>query len=240
MLYFLIGWLVLTNINVLFDLTIGSSINQLELLYLCIFGKYLYKNHDGYVFNAICNTLMMYYAYVFISDPIIDYIPIWLSIVESIIIVLILLYQFNRNKNFVSDKYNHENVMLIFFKPHSFLDFVKSFVFSPVVSMGSIYNGHIYRLKHNKDKVCRVQCYPEKLDDYILVDTGVKCKGVSGVEKELLKQSAYNEKFLNTRTNCVRSQQPILDKLPKKWQTKDVWDIFPMVYLSRRLKGRQD
>lgn len=149
-----------------------------------------------------------------------------------------LLYQFNRNKNFKSDKYNPDNIMLIFFKPHSFLDFIKSFAFSPVVSMGSIYHGHIYRLKHKKSKMCKVRCYPDKLNDYILIDTGVRCKDANMNESKLISQSAYNEKLLYTRTNCVRSQQPLLDKLPQKWQTKDIWDIFPMIYLNRRLKGR--
>ena len=68
-------------------------------------------------------------------------------------------------------------------------------------------------------------------------DTGVKCDFVKGVEKELLQQSAYNIKFFNTRTNCVNSQKPLLDKLGRKWHTKDIWDSLPMVYYARRLKG---
>tara|TARA_Y100001956_G_scaffold50834_1_gene49540 strand:+ start:27284 stop:28003 length:720 start_codon:yes stop_codon:yes gene_type:complete len=239
LIYFLIGWIVLTNFNIIFNLSLANSSGQLELLYLCIFGKYLYAKHDGYVFNAICNTLMMYYFFVFVTDPFIDYVPIWAIVLENLIIVLILLYQFNRNKNFKADKYNADNVMLIFFKPHSFLDFIKSFFFSPVVSMGSIINGEVFRLKWSKAKMQSTKLNKRHLSkDYILIDTGVKCKDVKGVRNELLKQSAFNNKLFNTRTNCIRSQKPLLDKLGKKWQTKDIWDLFPMIYLSRRLKGR--
>lgn|GEM_PF-5546553 len=237
MVLFLLGWLMLTNINLLFNFNQGFSINQLELFYVSMFAVYLYNNYDKYIFKAIFTTLSLYYFYIFATDPIITHMPLWATILENIMVVLVLMYQFNKFNHFKSDEYNQDNVMLIFFKPKTFIDFVKSFAFSPVVSMGSIYNGHIYRLKHNKPNMCKVRCYPDTLKDYVLVDTGIKHKEVKGVDKKLMTQSAYNSKFLYTRTNCVRSQQPILDKLPKKWQTKDVWDIFPMIYLHRRLKG---
>lgn len=237
MLLFLIGWLILTNINIILGLDWGFSTSQFELFYISVFVVYLINHYDKYILKAIFTSLSLYYFYIFVSDPIISYMPLWAIVLENIMVVLVLVYQFNKFNHFKSDKYNKDNVMLIFFKPKTFLDFVKSFAFSPVVSMGSVYNGYIYRLKHNKPVMCKVKCNPNTLKDYILVDTGVKHKNIKDVDLELLKQSAYNERLLHTRTNCVRSQKPLLDNLPIKWHTKDIWDIFPMIYYSRRLKG---
>jgi len=169
-------------------------------------------------------------------------LPVFLLFIVDFALALFVFFEFTKVDFIASDKYDEDYVYLIFFKPKSFYQFISSLFGLGVASMGSIFKGEdgkpkVARLKHSKDNLQITGYKPDYINsNYLLVNTGVRCDTIKIDEVELAKQSAYSGKRLNTRTNCVESQKPILNQLGGIWVTSKMLDFLPAYYIYKRLK----
>lgn len=242
---FLLAWLF----SAVFTPYINSGVDyvtimQIEIALLCIAFWLLEFNKNTTLKRSLLTVAVIYYPYIALTDWLLLSLPIWLHIVEVGVFAMVFLYQLCKKTEYKSDVYNSKYVHLIFFKPKSFYQWFISLFGSPVASMGSIVSikgvPYVFRLKHNKPTMCKVKADISKLqNDYLIINTGTECDYISKYTiNKLMRQSAYSKKRLYTRTNCVESQQPLIDKLGIKWHNKKEWYKFEWVpgkYLKNKL-----
>lgn len=234
-------WLLCILLNSLVTVEFDYiTLAQIETAMVIVGLWIINKKHSQTVFKSILSTLSIYYVWVAISDSFINYMPQYMLCIESLVFFLILSFQLHKKVDLKSDKITKSGIYLIFFKPKTFFQYFISLFGLPYASMGSIINGKVYRLKHNKSNIiCSIINKRYIENNYHIVKVGdiKNINNIKDVEEELLKQSAYSPKRLFTRTNCVESQKPLLDNLNKKWHTKYIFDFIPAVYIYKRLKG---
>jgi len=236
---FLIIWLIF----ILFGWVIPNPTDlitwlQLEISLILIGLWVLNQKYSKVLFDSVLVTLVMYYTWIGATDWAINYLPFHISFFESIFFCIVLFYQLYKRSDFKSDKISSKGIYLIFFKPKTFRQYLFSLFGSPFTSVGSIINGKVYRLKHSQNKMCVSKINKKYIqDNYTIVKVANKIDNIEKIEDELLEQSAYSSKRFGTRTNCIDSQKPLLDRLGSKWHTKGIFDFIPCVYINKRLKG---
>jgi len=140
----------------------------------------------------------------------------------------------------IGDARSEENVMLVFYRPRTYLEVLKAMLGLPLVSLSIYADGRWLRFRKSKTDLQLLDIRPS-MESYLLIDTGVKVNRTIRIIMDDLKGApARHWTSLYLRCRCVMSLTPILRLLGPEWEPKGL-DFIPGVYAYRRLSdGRRN
>lgn len=182
--------------------------------------------------QSVLAVFALYSFYVAIVATFNIFTPSIIVACEVLILCSFLNYELRKKYIYHNDVINPENVCIVFYKPLTFFDYLKSLVGAPISSCGLLMGNIVYRFKYSSNMIEMVYLHAEHRD-YIVIDTGCRRCEVEYLLPNLLSTKARRWKTCFFRLNCLLALRPILDKIGGKWQYKG--DLLPSIYIMRRL-----
>lgn len=182
--------------------------------------------------QSVLAVFSLYTFYVAFTSTIDIITPTIVVAIEISILIAFLNYEVRKKYNLHSDQINPENVCLVFYKPLTFFDYLKSLIGSPVSSCGLLMGNIVYRFKYSSNMIEMVYLHNEHRE-YIIIDTGCRRCEIEYLLPKLTASKARRWQTCFFRLNCLLALRPILDKIGGKWQYKG--DLLSSIYIMRRL-----
>lgn len=182
--------------------------------------------------QSVLAVFSLYTLYIAVVSTFDIFTPSIVVAIEITALCIFLNYQLRKKYVYHTDNINPENVCIIFYKPLTFFDYLKSLVGAPVSSCGLLMGNIVYRFKYSSNMIEMVYLHNEHRD-YIIIDTGCRRCEVEYLLPRLTTMKARRWQTCFFRLNCLLALRPILDKIGGKWQYKG--DLLPSIYIMRRL-----
>ncbi|MCK5600845.1 hypothetical protein KAR91_03190, partial [Candidatus Pacearchaeota archaeon] len=214
LLYLLVGGL--SFVETPFNQLYYDSLSRLEILLISLFA---YQVCSGHFAKSILYTLTAYSGYVLLTDWYFDYVSLTQWFVEIVLFSTLALFQMLKNYSLEGDALSKENIVLAFYKPKNYKEYLVTLLGSSVSSMSIISGDNWYMFKRKKSTL---QCIPlsrYKFDNYVLIDTGVKISNHSTtLLNSLIGTKASDIKSFYFRCKCVFTFKDLLESLGSKWR----------------------
>lgn len=154
-----------------------------------------------------------------------------LSYVSPIVFIPWLIFTIKREYPDKIDDINEENVNILFSKPKTSLDVIKSLLGFPVSSICIVANNYLWSFRRGSGMFEKSK-YPKKwIDNHIIIDTGIKCS--NNILCELEKVLGEDRK---PYIKCVWSIRHVLNLLGEKYAIKSWLDYIPGIYFRKIIK----
>jgi hypothetical protein len=220
-------------------IAIGGFFTSRELLLSQFFIAFLIALKSSFNYdlrNVNSNIIMLFYcATVALLDNSMHTIGIEYKYIIILVFVWFMALQRYKTYDIKSDEYNPENIMLVFYKPHTARDYIISLFGMETGTMSMICDGKWakFRWGYSYLKICELK--KRRLNkNYIVIDTGVKVtEDIKHAFYSLKGAPARTAESLYFRFNCVRIFKPVFRLMGRKWQYHFL-DCLPSVYLMRR------
>jgi len=135
-------------------------------------------------------------------------------------------------------KRNEENVLLVFYRPQTYIEMIKAMIGLPVISLSVYADGKWLRFRRSEKYLQLLDVRPNT-ERYLLIDTGFKINPtIKALMRDLEGAPARHWSSLYLRCRCVLSLIPILKILGEEWEPKGL-DFIPGVYAYRRLSDER-
>ena len=159
----------------------------------------------------------------------------WLGPIELVVFVLGFVWTVYRpTLKLRGAERNEETVLLVFYRPRTYLEVLKALIGLPFISLSVYAGGKWLRFRHSETDLQLLDLRPST-ERYMLVDTGVKVdRTIRVLMTDLEGAPARHWTSLYMRCQCVLSLIPILRMLGPEWEPRGL-DFLPGVYAYRRL-----
>lgn len=220
-------------------IAVGGFLQQRELLLSQFFIAFLIALKSSFNYdlrNVNSNIIMLFYCLaVALMDNSMYTIGVEYKYIVIFVFVWFIALQRYKTYDIASDEYNPNNVMLVFYKPHSARDYIISLFGMETGTMSMICDGKWAKFKwgHSELQLCKFS--KKRLNkNYIVIDTGVKTtEDIKNSFNSLKGAKARTVESLYFRFNCVRVFKPVFRLMGRKWRYQFL-DCIPSVYLMRR------
>lgn len=182
--------------------------------------------------QSILAVFALYCLYIAVMSTFNMFAPSTVVAVEIAVLCLLLQYEIQKKYDYHTDTRNEQNVCIIFYKPLTFFEYIKSLIGAPISSCGLLLGNDVYRFRYSSSMIEKVD-FAHEHREYIIIDTGTPTSVIEPLLPDLMATKARSWQTCFFRLNCLLALKPILSKIGGKWQYRG--DLLPSIYIMRRL-----
>lgn len=182
-------------------------------------------------------AITAYNGYILLTDWMFSYVSYLQWSLEILFFSFVALFQTMKNYNLKGDAYNDKNIMLVFYKPKTSMEYLFTMFGATASSMSVICKDKWYLFRRKKTTLQVKKVIHRKLCDYVLIDTGIQISENHCNELDkLVGSKARDIKSLCFRFKCISTFKNFLDGLGSTWRVS-LLDRIPSIYLYKRINN---